>query len=152
MSSSIISAVQWIILRELENLHKEIDAYKLESDIWKVSGEISNSAGNLCLHICGNLRHFIGAVIGKDGYLRNRDLEFSARGLSKTELVSAIGATKNAVTDALNHADERLISGDYPLPFHNERVKTDFFLIHLTAHLQYHLGQINYHRRLLGSK
>jgi len=152
MGSSFISAVKLIILRELENLRKEIAAYNNESDIWKVSGEISNSAGNLCLHICGNLRHFIGAVIGKDGYLRNRDLEFSARGLSKPELLAAIDATKKAVADALNSADESLISGDYPLPFHNERVKTDFFLIHLTAHLQYHLGQINYHRRLLVSK
>jgi hypothetical protein len=66
-------------LRDLEKLKTEISSFKDESNLWKISGDIKNSAGNLCLHLCENLQHFIGAVLGNSGCVRNRDAEFSRK-------------------------------------------------------------------------
>lgn len=149
MQENFKQSIKEIVLRELDNLHKEISLYKDETDLWSVSGQISNCAGNLCLHICGNLQHFIGAVLGNTGYQRNRDYEFSAKGLKKEELLAEIIRTKSSVEFGLDATKPDILAGDYPLPFQNQTIKTVFMLIHLTAHLQYHLGQINYHRRLI---
>lgn len=149
MKDVFVDSVKEIMQRELDNLYKEISLYNNEADLWKVSGQIINSAGNLCLHICGNLQHFVGAILGNTGYQRNRDYEFSARGLSKQELLEEIQKTKIAIDTGLTRAQDEVLSGDYPLRVQEKTFKTIGFLIHLTAHLQYHQGQINYHRRIL---
>ncbi len=151
MQENFKNGVKEIILRELDNLFKEINLYSNEAELWKVSGQISNSAGNLCLHICGNLQHFIGAVLGNTDYQRNRDYEFSARGIKREELLAEIVKAKAAVAAGIDNVKAEVLLGNYPLPFQNQTVKTVSILIHLTAHLQYHLGQVNYHRRLLAS-
>ena len=63
--------------RDLGKLKEEVDSYQNEANLWIVTNDVSNSAGNLCLHLVGNLNHFIGAVLGDSGYVRQRDLEFS---------------------------------------------------------------------------
>ncbi len=75
----MIETLSQLFLRDLEKLKTEISSFKDEKKIWEISGEIKNSAGNLCLHLCGNLQHFIGAVLGNSGYIRNRDAEFSRK-------------------------------------------------------------------------
>jgi uncharacterized damage-inducible protein DinB len=136
--------------RDLRKLREEINLYADESRIWVVDDGISNSAGNLCLHLLGNLNHFIGAVLGKTGYIRRRDDEFSLKNIPRAELNAQIDATIEVVSRALNALSDTDFETDYPEEKRGEILKTDHMLLHLFGHLNYHLGQVNYHRRLLG--
>lgn len=140
-----------LFTRDLNKLKSEIELYRNESDIWKIQEGITNSAGNLCLHLIGNLNTYVGAEFGKTGYIRNRALEFSLKDIPKTELVSKIEETIVVVNHALNNISEEELKMEFPLLVFESKTSTEFFLIHLTTHLAYHLGQINYHRRLLTS-
>ncbi|WP_452221293.1 DinB family protein [Lacinutrix salivirga] len=135
--------------RDLEKLKTEINLYKNESHLWLTTDTISNCAGNLCLHIVGNLNHFIGAELGNTGYVRQRDLEFSQNNVSKVDLISEIDAVKNVVEETLKQLTADDLQQEYRRRVFEETMTTQFFLIHLTMHLSYHLGQINYHRRLV---
>lgn len=138
-----------IFERDLNKLKDEISFYKDEKSLWIVKNEISNSAGNLCLHLVGNLNHFIGTVLGNTGYVRNRENEFAAKNISREELVIEIEKTILVVTKTLNNLSSEDFEKDFPVQKHGEIVKTDFMLLHLLTHFNYHLGQINYHRRLI---
>jgi len=135
--------------RDLEKLKTEITSYKDEKKMWEVTGEISNSAGNLCLHICGNLQHFIGSVLGISGYKRDRDSEFSRKNIPMDEMIRKIDHTIFTVNKTLNELDVNRLDEIYPINVFGKEMTTAFFLVHLTTHLNYHLGQINYHRRVL---
>lgn len=135
--------------RDLEKLRQEIDSYQDENRIWHVEKNIPNSAGNLCLHIVGNLNAFIGAEIGKSGYVRQRELEFSLKDVPKSELLKKIDDTIFVVDAALDTLTDEQFDEEYPIIVFTEKMTTGYFLVHLTTHLTYHLGQINYHRRLL---
>lgn len=139
--------------RDLGRLKDEVLKFENEADLWKKEGEIPNSAGNLTLHIIGNLKHFIGAVLGNSGYIRERDLEFSTGSAGRDELLKAIDETAAIVKATLEKLTDEDLEKDYPIEVFKERstMSSAFFLIHLTTHLNYHLGQINYHRRLLAS-
>ncbi len=134
--------------RDLANLEKEILSYESEEAIWITREGIKNSSGNLCLHICGNLQHYIGAVLGHTGYKRNRDAEFTSIGLSKKQLLLEIETTRLAVTSTLNTLTHESVTSIYPEQVFGQPMETEFFLIHLQGHLNYHLGQINYNRRI----
>jgi uncharacterized damage-inducible protein DinB len=135
--------------RDLQKLEEEINLYQSEEAIWKTAGEIKNPAGNLCLHLCGNLQHYIGKNLGQTNYVRNRDNEFAAKGISKVELIAEIQKTKQTVHDALETLKQSVLETEYVEKVYDFPMTTAYFLIHLTAHFSYHLGQINYHRRLL---
>lgn len=135
--------------RDLNKLVDEIEAYKNEAVLWKIHDGISNSAGNLALHLVGNLNHFVGAQLGHTGYVRERELEFSKKDVPRTELIADITETKKVVGDTLSQLSEDQLQAEYPLVVFGEPMSTEYMLIHLTTHLSYHLGQINYHRRLL---
>lgn len=136
--------------RDLRKLREEMNLYADESKIWVVQEGISNSAGNLCLHLLGNLNHFIGAILGHSGYVRQRDDEFSLKDIPLGILTAQIDATIAVVQEALSGLLDTDLEGNYPEQKHGETVKMDFMLLHLLGHLSYHLGQINYHRRLIG--
>ena len=135
--------------RDLNKLKSEIEAYKLESNLWIIDKDITNSAGNLCLHLIGNLNTYIGATLGGTSYIRNRELEFSLKNIPQLELIKMIEETIIIVNETLDNLTAEQIEGEYPLLVFQEKTSTEFFLFHLTTHLTYHLGQINYHRRLL---
>lgn len=137
--------------RDLNQLKKEIELYQSESDIWKIQEGITNSAGTLCLHLVGNLNTYIGAEFGKTGYIRNRALEFSMKNIPRITLLSKIEETIVVVNNALNNISEEELKMEFPILVFVNKTSTEFMLIHLTTHLAYHLGQINYHRRLLQS-
>jgi len=145
----MIKTITQLLLRDLEKLKTEISSFKDEKKIWEVSGDVKNSAGNLCLHLCGNLQHFIGSVLGNSGYVRNRDAEFTKKDISIRELVAEIELTAIVVETALKDLPEEILKKTYPINVFGYEMTTEFFLTHLTTHLNYHLGQINYHRRLL---
>lgn len=138
-----------IFTRDLNKLKVEITAYTSDANLWLVDKNIANSGGNLCLHLIGNLNGFIGAEIGKSGYIRIRDLEFSQKGLTRAELLLKIEATITVVNHALTQLPEADLSKEYPILVFAEPMTYEFFLLHLATHLSFHLGQINYHRRLL---
>ncbi|MBO6607343.1 DinB family protein [Psychroserpens sp.] len=135
--------------RDLNNLKTEILSYTDENDLWLTSHDISNSAGNLSLHIVGNLNHFVGAVIGKTGYIRQRDLEFSQKHVPREELIKQIDDTFEMLTSVISNLTVEQLDSEYPKQVFGKPMRTEYFLIHLCTHLTYHLGQINYHRRLL---
>jgi uncharacterized damage-inducible protein DinB len=138
-----------LFTRDLEKLKTEITSYKDETILWETTGEVKNSAGNLCLHICGNLQHFIGAVLGNSGYERKRDLEFSSKNVPVKEMITEIDKTLLIVQKTVNELKEEKLKEIFPMNAFGYEMTTEFLLVHLTTHLNYHLGQINYHRRLL---
>ena len=135
--------------RDLTTLKEEIGLYKNEANLWSIDGAITNSAGNLCLHIIGNLNHFIGATLGETGYVRQRDLEFSQKNVARPVLIEQIDATSNMIENVLTKLTEIDLQEEYKHRVFKEPMTTEYFLSHLAMHLAYHLGQINYHRRLL---
>lgn len=148
----MIEALKSLYNRDLNKLKFEIESYQNESAIWIIDKNISNSAGNLCLHLVGNLSHFVGAILGNSGYVRNRELEFSLKDIPKAELIQQIETTLKTVEASLDKMTEEELSIDYPLEALGYPMTTEYFLIHLFGHLSYHLGQINYHRRLLDAE
>ena len=145
----VIETLQKIFKSDLEKLKQEIASYRDENNLWVVDKSIANSAGNLCLHLVGNLNTYIGAEMGKTGYVRDRDREFSQKNIPQDELVKMIGDTITVVANGLNKLKQEDLEKEYPLLVFKEKTSIGFFLIHLTVHLGYHLGQVNYHRRLL---
>lgn len=148
----IIDTLRKLFTRDLNRLKTEIELYKNEADIWKVEGQIKNSAGNLCLHLVGNLNTYIGKELGKTDYLRNRDLEFSLKDVPRIELVNKIEDTIAVVHQALEKLNENDLNAEYPTLVFQEKTSTEYLLVHLATHLNYHLGQVNYHRRLIESE
>ena len=145
----MIQILSQLFLRDLEKLKTEITSFKDEKKIWEVSGDIKNSAGNLCLHLCGNLQHFIGSVLGNSGYVRNRDAEFTKKDISIRELVAEIELTAKIVEKTLKELKKEELTKTFPINVFGYEMTSGYFLVHLAGHLNYHLGQINYHRRLL---
>ena len=135
--------------RDLNKLKDEINLYPNEEDLWKTAGGISNSAGNLCLHLIGNMKHFIGAILGESGFVRERDKEFSSKNVNRQELIKEIDNTIEVVKNSLNKLSNEDFEKAFPVEKHGKIVGTDFMLLHLLTHFNYHLGQINYHRRLV---
>ncbi|SEH35502.1 DinB family protein [Chryseobacterium culicis] len=145
----ITESIRSLFNRDLNKLKTEIEAYQNEKNLWIIDKSIANSAGNLCLHLVGNINHFIGAQLGNTDYVRHRELEFSLKDIPRTELIEKIEATIAMTDSVLPQLSDEDIKREYPLIVFESKMTTDYFLIHLVAHLDYHLGQINYHRRLL---
>jgi uncharacterized damage-inducible protein DinB len=135
--------------RDLDNLKAEIASYADEADVWKTAEGITNPAGNLALHLAGNLNHFIGAILGSSGYVRDRDVEFTSPPVSRDTLLAGIDKVRAVVTSTLEKLTDEDLAKTYPIEVFGEPMTTEFFLTHLATHLTWHLGQINYHRRLL---
>lgn len=138
-----------IFSRDLDKLVQEIQAFQHEENLWKTVGQISNSAGNLCLHLVGNLNTYIGDNLGKTGYVRDRESEFNQKGIPKAELLQQINEVKTIVTHTFERLPDQQLQELYPQQVLGYEMTTGFFLIHLQGHLSYHLGQINYLRRML---
>lgn len=145
----VIQTVSDLFIRDLNKLKEELNLYPTEQQIWEVSSGISNSAGNLSLHLVGNLKYFIGSILGNSGYVRERDLEFSLKNIPRNQLLESIDETISIVEKTLNELDDSILSKDYPVEKRGEIVSIDHMLLHLYGHLTYHLGQTNYHRRMI---
>src|SRR5882672_3865040 len=145
----IIQELRKVYRKDLEKLKEEIGLYRHETSLWKVEKDIANSAGNLCLHLVGNLNTYFGAVIGKTGYIRNRDQEFSLKNIPQKELVHMVENTITMLDKVMKSMSDDELKEEYPLLVLKEKTTSGYFLFHLSSHLGYHLGQINYHRRLI---
>lgn len=145
----LLQSLQLLFDRDIEKLKSEIIAYYNENNLWLMDHNISNSAGNLTLHLIGNLNTYFGAILGNTGYVRNREEEFSSKNIPREELIVAIDETKIMVKKVLHQLTDEQLMADYPSENSYGTISTYHYLIHLSVHLGYHLGQINYHRRLL---
>jgi hypothetical protein len=146
-----MTTTNWIsvmMARDLRALRRELEAYADERDIWRIQPGISNSAGNLTLHLTGNLQYFIGTVLGSSGYVRDRDAEFNRRDVPRTELLRQVDAAIAALP-LLSRVSDADLAKPFPLPVAGVTLATGDFMIHLAAHFTWHLGQVDYHRRLL---
>jgi hypothetical protein len=146
--TSLVGAIGAMMLRELVTLRKEIEAYPSDESLWKVVPGIANSGGTLALHLTGNLQHFIGAVLGGSGYIRDREAEFSVRGLPQAEVLDLIDQATASLTHTFRTLTDEVLGRQYPERVGKVRLTSGDFLVHLEGHLAYHLGQIDYHRRI----
>jgi hypothetical protein len=145
----MIDALRRTILRELEALEREIAAYPDDRAPWAALAGAPNSGGTLALHCAGNLRHFIGAVLGGTGYVRDRVAEFSRRDLSRAAVIAEVQAARDDVDATLRHLPAAALAAPYPEPSDTAPMDTLTMLVHLATHLAYHLGQVDLHRRAI---
>lgn len=147
----MLQALKSLLIRDLNKLREELRLYKNSSDLWVILPGTSNSGGNLALHLIGNLRHFIGNELGKSGYVRQRDEEFSRKDVSLVELDALISSCIKEITMALDGASHHILANDFPKEIGGQKHDTQYAMLHIMGHLSYHLGQINYHRRLVAT-
>ena len=143
------TAVQAILLRELGAVRRSVEVYPDDASLWAERRGLPNPGGTLVLHMAGNLQHFVGAVLGNSGYRRDRAAEFSRRDVSRADLLDEIDAAAEAVERGMNAISDDALADSYPEAIAGRSVATGDFLAHLAAHLAYHLGQLDYHRRVV---
>lgn len=141
-----------VLLRDLDTMRREVEAYPSEEDLWKVPAGIQNSGGALARHAAGNLLHFIGAQLGGTGYVRNRDAEFGGPPVPRADILADLTRAMQAVRTTLEQLPPARLAEPYTLEVGGVRPGTGTFLVHLATHLAYHLGQVDYHRRLVTGK
>jgi len=139
--------LELLLVRELRAIKREIEAYPSDAAVWKTMPGVPNTGGTLALHVAGNIQHFIGSILGRDGFVRDREAEFARRDVGRHELLAGLDAAIASVQRTLPRMNEQSLTAPYPEPIARRRVGTSDFALHLIAHLAYHLGQLDYHRR-----
>jgi hypothetical protein len=143
---------EWISLlltRELSAFSRELELFQDEALLWATPPGIANSVGTLTLHVCGNLQHYVGTVLGNTRYVRHRDLEFSARDVPRSQLQADLAKTTEVVRAVLADVPDERLMEEYPDVLDGLRIPTGLFLLQLATHLAFHLGQAGYLRRVL---
>ena len=135
--------------RDLRKLIEEVNLFKNEEDLWRTEGAVKNSSGNLVLHIIGGLNYLIGTTLAKTGYVRNRDLEFTRKGVPAKDLVKQLEELIPMITKTINGLTAEQTEDEFPIMFDDMRPPVSYVLVQLSLHLNYHLGQVNYLRRSL---
>ncbi len=135
--------------RDLTRLIQQLNAFPDTATLWQTRAGITNSAGNLALHLEGNLREFIGRLLGQIDYVRDRPREFSDSGIEKAELVARLTAVRDEIPAVIAAMTPDQLDADFPQVYVGRTLPNRQMLIHLEGHLNYHLGQIDYLRRVL---
>jgi hypothetical protein len=141
--------IQFFYHRDIQRVIDEIALFKDEANIWKVAGAVKNSAGNLALHLSGGLNYLIGSNLSNTGYVRNRDAEFTTKGIDREQLIKQLEKLSSMIDKTLSSLTNEELEGSFPVFFDKENATIGYVLIQLLLHLNYHLGQINYLRRIL---
>ena len=149
MEMSLSSELALLYARDLKRLIQEIQAFPDDQSLWQVRPGVTNTAGNLALHLEGNLREYIGHQLGGSAYTRQRPLEFSSKGLPAAELAARLSEVLELVPRVVAGLSEEQLDADYPEQVFKAPISTRRFLLHLYSHFSYHLGQIDYLRRIL---
>lgn len=111
----LTETLKTLFIRDLAKLKSEIDQYNNEADLWIIKAQIKNSAGNLCLHLVGNLNNYIGKELGGTNYVRNREHEFSLKNIPKEELIAKIDSTIRVVDQTLAGLQESDLASEFPV-------------------------------------
>jgi uncharacterized damage-inducible protein DinB len=141
--------VRRVLTRELEALAREVELFPDDESLWRTIPGVVNSAGNLALHACGNLRHFVGGVLGGTGYVRDREAEFATRSGRREDVARQLRETASLVSHVLPRLPREALAAPYPKVHDGVQLRCDTFLLHLCTHLAFHLGQVGYLRRVL---
>ena len=149
MSSDLSSELTRFFLRELACLRRELEAYPDEDLIWHVPSGAPNSSGTLALHLSGNIQHYIGAILGGNDYARDRDAEFTTRGLSRADLLDHVAAAERTVSAILPQIHDSSLTEPFSEPMRGVTLSKREAFLHVAMHLAYHIGQVDYHRRLV---
>jgi hypothetical protein len=145
--SVLCSTLQTVLHRELGAVRRSVEAYPDEASLWRLPAGLPNAGGTLVLHIAGNLRYYVGAVLGGSGYVRDRDAEFSRRDVPRDELLAEVDAAIDVVERTLGALPDDGLDAVYPERIAGRELTSRDWLVHLASHLAYHLGQLDYHRR-----
>jgi hypothetical protein len=135
--------------RDISKLIEEINLFKNEEDLWRTTGSVKNSCGNLVLHIIGGMNYLIGTALAHTEYVRNRDQEFIQKNVEKKELIAKLEELITIINQTLNRLTPEQMENEYPIFFDKPKTSVSYVLVQLLAHLNYHLGQVNYLRRIL---
>lgn len=147
--NDLLDDILIFLVRDLNTLARELELFPGEDKIWETPEGVTNSAGTLTLHACGNLRHYIGAILGNSGYVRDRPAEFETRALSRQELLAEIDSTLTELQATVPALDPSVLDTQFPQAIGGVNIVTHRFLIHLCTHLAFHVGQVGYLRRLM---
>ena len=149
MSHPLTSILTTQIVRELQGFIKEVEAFPSDDSLWHTRRGVTNSAGNLALHVSGNLQDFVGRVLGGTSYVRNRELEFGQREGTRASVVAGLRTTIDVIEKVVPELTEETMASDYPMQLNGKTLNTATFLVHLAAHIAFHLGQAGYLRRII---
>jgi uncharacterized damage-inducible protein DinB len=138
-----------LLVRELEGFGRELELFPDEESVWRTIPGVTNSAGNLALHVAGNLQYYVGAVLGGTGYVRDREDELGRRSGLRTDVIREIRAAIRVVDEVLRDFPAERLAREYPERVNDLALRTDRFLLHLCTHAAFHLGQAGYLRRAL---
>jgi uncharacterized damage-inducible protein DinB len=141
--------VERIVLRDLAAVRREVEAYPDDASLWAVPAGVPNSAGTLVLHLAGNLQHYLGHCLGGSDYVRDRPAEFARRDVPRADLLAELSRAEAAVRAGLASPRALRLDEPFAVAFRATTLLTEDALLHLTSHLAYHLGQIDYHRRVV---
>jgi hypothetical protein len=152
-TSAVLGDLRTLFVRDVDTLIREIELLPDDESLWRTLPGVANSCGNLALHCAGNLQHFVGGVLGRSGYVRDRAHEFGARSGTRAEVVAELQRAREAVEAALLSLRPETLAGSYPEPVGaaSLTLPAQRFLIHLAVHLGFHLGQADYLRRILSA-
>jgi len=134
--------------KDIRKLIEEVNLFNNEENLWKIEGSVKNSCGNLVLHIIGGLNHFVGTTLAHTGYIRNRDQEFISKGVERKDLAAQLEKLIPMINETVNTLTREEMEAEFPLFFDKPKTSTSYVLVQLLAHLNYHLGQVNYLRRI----
>ena len=139
-----------VFARDIASVKAEVLAYPDDASLWAMPPGAPNAGGTLALHLAGNLRHFLGALMGQSGYVRDREAEFKTRGTTRADVAALFDACASEVAAAFAKAPANFLDVAPPLKMPRDMtVPMSIGVLHLMAHLAYHLGQLDYHRRLV---
>jgi hypothetical protein len=138
-----------MLMRELDTFRREIELFPDDASLWTVVPGITNSAGTLAVHVAGNLRHMIGAVLGGSGYVRDRDAEFSRRGMTREEVKSELTRAEEEIGPVIRMLDDDALAAPFPGYLKGMKMPTRRLLIALEVHTAFHLAQAGYLRRIV---
>jgi hypothetical protein len=145
----MIATLSGFYERDVNKLAEEINLFKNENNIWRLKDGISNPAGNLVLHLTGNLNYFIGTILAKNGYVRERDKEFSEKNIPRSQLIVEVQQIIPLIQNTLPNLSKEQLQSEFPVPLGGKNYVTEDMLVLLLAHFNFHLGQVNYLRRIL---
>jgi uncharacterized protein DUF1572 len=148
-SRALLETVRIMLQRELATVRRSIEAYPDEKSIWSTRPGLPNVGGTLALHLAGNLQHYFGALLGKTGYVRHRDLEFSRRDVPRKELLAGLDAAKLAIDTGMKAVSVDRLSDPYPEQLGGHTLTIGEVIVDMESHLAFHLGQLDYHRRVV---
>ena len=148
-TATVASDVGRMLIRELECFQREVDLFPDDASLWKMAPGLTNSVGTLAVHVAGNLRGMIGAVLGASGYVRDREAEFSRRELTRQEVKAELERAKREIDPVIRKLDDAALAAPWPGDFHGLTMPTGRFLLALEVHAAFHLGQAVVARRVV---